>query len=142
MQKIDISTLKKAYKTYSLAIEHLGQVLAKNEEEKGFYELETAKASLIQHFEYSFQLSHNFMRKFLMSDSVKELYGALSNKDVIRSVYGLGIVSSAEKWINYLDARNRTSHIYNEEVAEYVFNIAQEFYEEFSFFVEQLERCI
>lgn len=88
--------------------------------------------STIQRFEYSFEFCVKFIKRYIEAN-----YSDLSNydknnfRDVIRTALQLNITSSNfDEWIKYRDARNKTSHGYNEVHAEEVYEIAKEFLNE------------
>ena len=43
--------------------------------------------------------------------------GVLGSKDVIRQAFKLSLVNNGEAWLEMVDTRNRTSHLYDEEMA-------------------------
>ena len=48
-------------------------------------------------------------------------------------------LSDLEKWKNYRNARNITSHTYDSEKSEIIVAIAPEFYEEAMYFLDKLK---
>jgi Nucleotidyltransferase substrate binding protein like. len=48
-----------------------------------------------------------------------------TKKDIFRESAKRKIIMDAEKWINYYEARNITSHTYDFDRAAYVFQVAQ-----------------
>jgi nucleotidyltransferase substrate binding protein (TIGR01987 family) len=77
----------------------------------------------IQRFEFTFELSWKLMQSILQDNRI-ESFGA---KSVIRGSAQLGIISDPTPWFVYLDARNRTSHIYNAEQAEEIYQKIKSF---------------
>jgi len=72
----------------------------------------------IQRFEYTLEVAWKSGQKLLNLKGVE----ALSPKAVFRELAKQKIVNDAQRWIDYVDARNTTSHIYKKSVAEYVFS--------------------
>src|SRR4051812_42717669 len=77
------------------------------------------RAGLIQTFEYSFELSHKMLRRYLAAtepnpDDVIEL----TFEGLIRRADELGLVAApVSTWKQFRQARTDTSHTYNEEKA-------------------------
>jgi nucleotidyltransferase substrate binding protein (TIGR01987 family) len=98
--------------------------------------------SAIQRFEYNFELTVKFIRRY-----IEQNYANLSDydpnnfRDVIRTALQLGITKkSFNDWIRYRDARNKTSHGYSEKAAEEVYAVAKEFLDEAKYVSEFLKK--
>jgi nucleotidyltransferase substrate binding protein (TIGR01987 family) len=48
-------------------------------------------------------------------------------KNVVREMGQLNWISNPEVWIDYIDKRNETSHMYNEDVAIKIFSVIKNF---------------
>lgn len=99
----------------------LGKALGKFEEALGFEDTEPLRESLIQRFEYTFELSWKLMSSIL-ADEGMPVNGV---RTVIRSAAKLGILPDPVVWLHYADARNKTSHLYKEEVARDIATVAR-----------------
>jgi nucleotidyltransferase substrate binding protein (TIGR01987 family) len=77
------------------------------------------KESVIQRFEYCIESSRKFMKKFL-----GEKYGieTIGPKDTIKEAHLAHIIDDTQVWMNMLQSRNQTSHIYDEETANDIYN--------------------
>ena len=79
---------------------------------------EIIRDSLIQRFEFTYELTHKTLREFM-----KYLGVTLDNsfpRTIFKKAYVNNLISSEEIWINLLEDRNSTSHIYNENLASEV----------------------
>lgn len=114
-----------------LSVVALERALARLEE--GFSEAErypqllTVRDGVIQRFEIAMDLSWKLMQRAL-----KEIYqvdeGALlSKKDIFRQAARFRLLDAAETWFGHYEARNRTSHIYDNEEAVRTFERARTF---------------
>ena len=65
----------------------------------------------IQRFEFTFELSWK-LAKFILSYNGIE---AESPRMIIKEGFKIGILENGEGWINMLEDRNKTSHIYDEK---------------------------
>lgn len=79
----------------------------------------------IQRFEFTFELAWKTMRRYLKSLGRVEVSG--SPKPVLRDALAEGLINDLDAWFEFLEARNASTHIYNEAQARDVFLIAQRF---------------
>jgi len=70
---------------------------------------------LIKAFEYTYELAWNTLKDFLEYQGQTNIYGS---RDAIRNAFELGLIDNGENWMDMLKSRNKTSHTYNEEIAE------------------------
>ena len=81
-------------------------------------ENEIIRDSLIQRFEFTYELTHKTLRE------VMKYLGVTMENSFPRSIYKKafvnGLISDDKVWIALLEDRNSTSHIYNEELAQEV----------------------
>lgn len=76
--------------------------------------------SLIQRFEFTYELTHKTLREFM-----KYLGVSLENsfpRTIFKKAYVNNLISDDKVWINLLEDRNLTSHIYNEDLSIEVAN--------------------
>jgi nucleotidyltransferase substrate binding protein (TIGR01987 family) len=100
---------------------------------------EFVRDSVIQRFEYSFELSWKSLQKILEADRPLE---DTSVKGILREAGRQGLISSVELWFEFQRGRNLTSHTYNEEVAEEVYEIAVRFPHQCQLLIENLQKRI
>lgn len=79
----------------------------------------------IQRFEYSVELSWKTLKRFLKI--VYEVDEA-AVRELFRKAERFGVVESAGQWIVYIEKRNLTSHTYNENTAQEVYQVITPFY--------------
>ena len=77
----------------------------------------------IHRFEFTFELAWKTMQRIL------KYKGRLINnpRDTIREAAKEGLIQDPKKWFVFLENRNLTSHVYNEEVADKIYNVLPEF---------------
>lgn len=109
---IDFSSLQKALKTLEEAL----TARAADPADKFI------RDACIQRFEYSYELSHKMLRRFLeATEPSPARIGELSFPDLIRLGFERGILAGEwVVWKGFRDARNITSHAYDETKAEEV----------------------
>ena len=101
--------------------------------------LETVRAGVIQHFEVAYELSWKMLKRW-----IKENIGAASVDGVTqRNLFRLGaenrLIADVERWMEYHDARNSTTHTYDEDAALNVFLEATEFVHDAKHLLKSLE---
>ncbi len=70
---------------------------------------------LIQAFEFTHELAWNTLKDFLESRGTGPLYGS---KDATREGFAKGLIVDGDEWMAMIQARNRSSHTYNEKTAQ------------------------
>lgn len=98
------------------------------EESKNNPSSTTLKDGVIQRFEFSYEICWKLMKSYLEDEGIQE---AKSPKSTIREAFKIGIIDDGEKWIDMLEDRNLTSHVYDEVVAIEIYNkiLSMYFYE-------------
>lgn len=82
--------------------------------------------SLIQRFEFTYEFTHKTLREFM-----KYLGVTLENsfpRTIFKKAYVNNLISDDKVWINLLEDRNSTFHIYNENLADEVANRIVKYY--------------
>ena len=83
--------------------------------------------SVIQRFEISYELAWKAIRKQLIVELGELEIDGISRRDLFRKAIGQKLISDFEVWTVFHEARNSTSHNYDETNAERVFEIALSF---------------
>lgn len=71
---------------------------------------------LIQRFEFTFELAWKSLKEY-MEDQGLNLPAPAFSKQVFKAAYAAEIISDEAAWLSMLDARNITSHVYDENTA-------------------------
>ena len=102
-------------------------------EQRALTELE--QQGLIHAFEFTHELAWNTLKDFLESRGTANLFGS---KDATREAFAKGLIANGEEWMAMIQARNRSSHSYNEKTArEIATAIRTKFQPEFSAFLSK-----
>lgn len=101
---------------------------------------EQLRDGLIQRFEFTYELSHKTLKRFLEQNSASlEEYDRMSFPDLIRSANEAGLLKSSwPEWSVYRKMRNLTSHTYNEIAAQQVVAAIPDFIAEVDFLLKML----
>lgn len=107
-------------------------------EDEGLFE--QLRNSVIQCFEFTYEISHKMLKRFLKETSASPDSVEISTfADLIRTGNEQGLLRSDwQRWKVYRQARTDSSHAYNEKKAIAVYQIAPDFLEEAKFLYQQL----
>lgn len=121
-----------------ILLNHLKRASVKLEEALSFEDTEPYRESTIQRFEYTFELAWKVMGSILADEGI-ESFGV---RNVIRNAARLGLLADPTKWFNYADARNKSSHVYREDIAADVYETARgSFLEEVKALIAAIEKA-
>ena len=123
MKKIDFDSFENALKTFESAI-------------KNPPKSDLERDGIIQRFEYTFELSWKSIRKILLLKGRNEV--SSSPKPLFRDAFEENIIYDIKPWFKYIDAKNKTSHIYNKEIADLVFKDIGTFAQDARLLLEKL----
>lgn len=98
--------------------------------------------SVIQRFEFTYSIALKTLRKYFIERAfIIEDVNQMSFNDMIRTANQFNLLkSNLEKWTEYREMRNLTSHTYDEVIAQKVVSIIPEFYEEIVELLNALKR--
>ncbi|WP_296618230.1 nucleotidyltransferase substrate binding protein [Marivirga sp.] len=136
------SNYMKALKKLSQAIEYINQnVLGKEEtlDENDLNDVldEMIKEGLIQRFEYTHELAWNVMKDYAKYQGNFELG---ESRDATREAFQLNLVSDGKIWMDMIGSRNKTSHTYDEDIANEIYHrILNDYYPAFLEFQQNME---
>lgn len=96
------------------------------------------KQGLIQAFEFTHELAWNTLKDFFEYQGNISITGS---RDATREAFNKGLIQNGEGWMDMIRSRNKSSHTYNEEVAEeIVFHITETYYPLFNELKSTLEK--
>ena len=104
---------RKALKKLNIAI----TVIAANQ--GGKEEEEVLKEGLIQRFEYTHELAWKVMKDYAEYQGNTAITGS---RDATREAFKMGLLQEADSWKDMLASRNLTSHTYNADTAEEIYD--------------------
>ncbi len=135
---IDFSPLSSAIGQLEKSLMYANSDLAKTD--SGLQE--QLRNSVIQCFEFTYELSHKMLKRYLESTAASPEEIDLSTfQNIVRTGNEKGLLRSDwSKWRTYRQARTDSSHTYDEDKAEAVFEVAPDFLDEARFLLSELER--
>lgn len=89
------------------------------------FENSSIRDGVIQRFEFCTELAWKAVREYLINEGYTDIN---SPKAVMKQAYADGIISNENEWIDLLNARNITSHVYDDETAAEIFKKIQTVY--------------
>ena len=102
------------YEKYLQAVERLNEAVQDYEKTP----IESIKDGVIQRFEFTTELAWKTLREYLIDQGYVELN---SPKSVLNQSFVIGLLSDEIIWLNIINDRNITSHIYDEKTADEIF---------------------
>ena len=98
---------------------------------------EMIKEGLIQRFEYTHELAWNVMKDYAEYQGNANIGGS---RDASREAFQLKLITNGHIWMDMITSRNKTSHTYNEETANEIYDkILKEYYPAFIEFKDTME---
>lgn len=70
--------------------------------------------SLIKRFEFTYEMAWKLLMSYEKDNGETQMFGS---KDVVRRAVQMSLIDNPEPWMDMIDARNRTSHVYDSEMA-------------------------
>jgi nucleotidyltransferase substrate binding protein (TIGR01987 family) len=97
---------------------------------------------LIQRYEFTYEISHKMLKRYLeMTAANPEAFDALPFADLIRTGNEQSLLKSDwSAWKIFREMRAKTSHTYDEDIAQTVVRVIPAFIEEIEFLVRQLDQ--
>lgn len=127
---LDLSSFEKALASLERAITRTQA--APNDEE--------LRDSVIQRFEYTYELSWKMLKRQLEKDAPNTAeIDTMGFKDLLREGAVRGLVDNPEAWFEYRSQRNITSHTYNAEKANQVYQTALRFFADARILLQRLQ---
>lgn len=87
--------------------------------------MEVVRAGVIQQFEVAYEQCWKMIRRWLRENySIEEAEFPRTRKDLFRHASRAGLIDQPESWFTYGDARNMSTHTYNQARTEEVYQTA------------------
>lgn len=89
---------------------------------------EVLQAGLIQSFEFTYELAWKTMRRTLGDELGAMTVDGLSRRELFRLAQQQLLLTDVERWMDYHQARNLTSHVYDQVLAASIAATAMAFF--------------
>jgi len=97
------------------------------------------RAGVIQNFEFTYELSWKYMKRWIEMNVDPIAVDGVTRRELFRQAAENMLITDVEKWMEIHQSRNRTSHIYDENVADEVLEATFAALPYFKCFVKSLE---
>ena len=126
--KLDLSSYEKAIMQLENALKTYNFDLVQSNPDLVMH----VRAGAIQAFEFVYELSWKFIKRYLeITEPEPEIIDQISFPELIRTACEKGLIKSdVNQWRLYRQYRSTTSHTYDEEKAELIFDELPKFLEE------------
>ena len=88
---------------------------------------EIVRAGVIQNFEVAYEQCWKMMKRWLEENIGSAYVDGVSRRELFRLAAESHLITDVERWMDYHNRRNETSHTYDEDTAQSVFEDATEF---------------
>lgn len=114
------------------AVSALAGVLAKSDNTEFMSRLDDVarnaiRAGVILHFEFTYELCWKFIKRWLEMNISATVADGVTRRELFRLGAENRLIDHVEQWMRYHEARNSTSHIYQPQIADRVYNTAHDF---------------
>lgn len=134
---LELDSLRKAIKSLQAVLEKADdEALSMRIDDITRYAI---KAGAIQNFEFTYELCWKFMKRWLENTMGNTYVDGVSRRELYRIAAEHQLIDDVDQWMIYHKARNITSHTYNEDRAEEVFQIAKIFAADAGKLLRQIE---
>ena len=97
------------------------------------------RAGVIQNFEVTYEVSWKLMARWLNTYVASGVADGVTRRQLFRLAAENRLIHDVDEWMQHQEARNTTSHIYNEEQAARVYQATREFVHDARYLIEALE---
>ena len=97
-------------------------------------------AGVIQNFEFTYELSWKYMKRWIENNIGSSEVDGVSRRQLFRLAIENKLIDDVDVWMDFHVARNRTSHTYDFDTAEKVYEVAKEFIVEVKKLYEEIEK--
>lgn len=134
---LELSSLRKS-------VDALVAVLARSEDTDFMASLDEVarnaiRAGAIRHFEFTYELCWKFMKRWLATNISPNAADGVTRRELFRLAAEQRLIVDVEQWMRHHAARNETSHIYDPEIADRVYDAALDFAGDARSLLEALE---
>lgn len=129
-----MSKFDEKFSKYCEAVARLKEAVADYDRLK----ISSVRDGAIQRFEFCTELAWKTARESLADSGYIDLN---SPKDVMRKAFSAGLIDDDSAWIDILNSRNLTSHVYDEETAQKIFeDIKTKYITQFDALINKLSK--
>ncbi len=95
--------------------------------------------AVILRFKYTIDLVWKLLQRYIKNAGIQD-QEIRTKRDLFREGARIGLIENPEKWFVYYEARNATSHTYNQEIAGEVYRAALQFFDDAVLLLRELQK--
>ena len=131
------NTMRLDFSSFKKALASLNRALQRSQTAPGDEELRDA---VIKRFEYTYELAWKSLKRQLEQEApTPAQIDQFSYRDLLREAAQAGIITQVERWMDYREAHNITSHTYDDLKAQQVYDVVINFFQDASELLKALE---
>jgi nucleotidyltransferase substrate binding protein (TIGR01987 family) len=111
---LDLSALALAVKSFERGV---AVFESREKEDAPDDEKELLRAGIIQTLEYTYELCWKFMKRWLDANLGPHETSGINRREFYRICAENSLIDDVDEWMDFHQARNLTTHTYNEEMA-------------------------
>ncbi len=139
MTPLDYSSLERALAQLEKSHRYLQSDMSRKDPDLR----EQFQAATIQAFEFTYELSHKMLKRYLkMTSPNPAQIDVMTFQTLIRTGWEQGLLHSWDRWRAYRKARGITSHTYDGDKALEVLQVVPEFLEEAAYLLDVLRKRV
>jgi nucleotidyltransferase substrate binding protein (TIGR01987 family) len=100
---------KQRFANYEKALKQLEKAV----NEYGKEAPDIVKEGIIQRFEFTHELAWKVMKDYLEYEGYQNINGSRSAS---RTAFKIGLIGGGQTWMDMIESRNRTVHVYDEKI--------------------------
>lgn len=85
------------------------------------------RSGAIQKFEITYELAWKLIARWLNSNVTPGIANQVTKRELYRLAAQYGLIADVEAWMKHHEARNATSHLYDEQKAAFVYHSVTHF---------------
>ncbi len=136
---LDLSSLRKAVEAFEktlMVAQDRAFMAGLTQDQK-----DAIRAGVIQSFEVAYESCWKYIQRWVRENvPAEQAENQRTRKELFRVAARSGLINDPQPWFAYGEARNLTSHTYNEEKAEAVCDVAGGFLADARVLLERLEK--
>jgi len=136
--KLDLSSLRSALNSLENSINSYNN-LTKNFDLSD-NDVATLKSGVIQNFEVAFELCWKFIQRWIKENKGPDKADPMTKRELFRMAAASGLIDNPTAWFEHGEERNLTSHTYDGNIADQVFDAANAFINDGKLLLSNLEK--
>jgi nucleotidyltransferase substrate binding protein (TIGR01987 family) len=99
------------------------------------------RAGMVKIFEMTLENAWKVMQRWVKINVDNKIHEK-PKRELFRTAHQCGLITDPVIWWSFYESRNKSVHIYKEEIAKEVYDMAKSFYEHLELFMERLKERI